>query len=71
MLVQTSVALAFSNVRVAASAHTEQGAKIGSAIYNALRTKVGTIKVDDKINLTRRTFLQLREQGNLPAYMMQ
>lgn len=70
MLVQTSMAHAFSNIRVAASAQTVAGAKIGAAIYDALRTKQGTINVPDRINLTSGTYRRCRAVDMLPAHMM-
>ena len=77
MLVQTSMAHAFTRMSItntqlrnATNAQLSKWHAVHSKVEGALRAKIGTIKVDDKINLTRRTFLQLREQGNLPAYMM-
>lgn len=77
MLVQTSMAVAFSNIRATKAAMKKAPqAKVDAwwntlqNVHGALRAKVGTIKVNDQINLTFKTFKELRAQDRLPAYMM-
>lgn len=70
MKVLTSVAHAFHNIRVAKSAYTEQGAIIAGHIQSAITTGVGFIKVNDNINLKKKTFVELKATEHLPANML-
>lgn len=76
MLVQTSMAVAFSNmdvnVKVLRKATEDQVKNmftISERVAGSLRAKVGTIKVNDQINISQRTYKALKADNRLPVWM--
>lgn len=80
MLVQTSMAHAFSNMgylspavynkAVADEKYGKGIIELDQKIQGALRAKMGTIRVRDHISLTSKTYKELLKTDCLPAWMM-